>query len=147
MDYAAIASALAARYASGAMTAPTGYRAIRVSTYQPAEGPPPLPCVFVFPPEAGTFDTGNGTRTGEHDWTVRLLYDQAGDLARQTAALLAWAAVFVDQLKASVQLGGTVVSATMTGYKIGYFSYADMMYAGIEGTVHVVTSEAWAATA
>ena len=147
MDYTAIATALAARYAAAQMTAPTGYSAIRLSTFQPPEDVPPLPCVIVFPPELGTFESGNGTRTGAHDWTVRLMYDQAGDLARQSAALLLWASVFVDQLKASVTLSGTVVTAVLTGYRIGFFSYADKMYAGIEGIVHIVTSEAWSATA
>jgi hypothetical protein len=147
MDSTAIATALAARYAAAQMSAPAGFRAIRTSTYKPAEDVPPLPCVMVFPPTAGTFESGNGTRTGGHDWTVRFLYDQAGDLARQGAALLKWLDKLTDQLRASVTLGGAVVTATTTGYQIGFFGYADKKYAGIELTVHIVTSESWAAAA
>jgi hypothetical protein len=146
-DFAAIATALALRYSASQLTAPTGYRTIRLSTWQPHEDVPPLPCVMVFPPESGTFDTGNGTRTGAHDWVVRFLYDQAGDLARQTAALLAWCPVLFEQLRTSVTLGGTVVSARLDSYKVGYFGYAGKDYAGVEMRVTVVTSEAWAASA
>ena len=146
-DFTAIAAALAARYAPGALTAPTGYDTIRLSTYTPAEAMLPLPCVLVFAPESGEFATGNGTRTGTHDWVVRFYYDQAGDLARQAAALLAWAPVLFDQLRAAVTLSGTAISARLASYRIGYMQYAGDDYAGIEMRVRVQTSEAWAATA
>jgi hypothetical protein len=146
MDYTGIASALATRYA-GTPTPAGGYRALRGASYTPAEDVPPLPWVLVFPPTTGSFDTGNGTRTGSHEWIVRLLYDEAGDLARQTAALLAWAETFADRLKGSVQLGGIVARATLDSYSIGFFGYADKMYAGIEGRVRIITSEPWAAVA
>ena len=146
-DFTAIASALAGRYTAAQLTAPTGYRTIRLSTYTPPEGLPPLPCVLVFPPEDGAYDTGNGTRTGAHTWVVRFYYDQAGDLARQGAALLAWAPVLFDQLRLSAQLGGLVASARLSSYKIGYFGYAGEEYAGIEMRVVVVTSEPWQAAA
>jgi hypothetical protein len=144
MDYTAVATALATAYS----TLPTpagGYRALRLATFQPPEAVPPLPCVMVFPPASGDYESGNGTRKGVHDWKVRFLYDQAGDLARQTAGLLKWAEKFDAQLRTSAQLGGIVVSAILTGYEIGFFGYAGKMYAGIEGTVRVVTSESWAA--
>lgn len=146
MDYTAVATALAAAYS----TLPTpsgGYRALRLSTYKPPEKMLPTPCVIVFPPATGSLESGNGTRIGTHDWKVRLYYDQAGDLARQGAALLKWAEKFDAQLRTSAQLGGIVVSAVLTGYEIGYFGYAGKMYAGIEGTVRIVTSESWAAVA
>lgn len=153
MDYTAIASALAARYAL--MAAPIGYAGLKggKATYTPAEGLPPLPYVLVFPPEQSDFDTGTGTRVSVHDFKVRLLYDQAGDLARQTAALLKWAEVFDGQLRGAVQLGGLtwtgggVARAVLVRQQVGFFNYADRMYAGIEGTVRITASESWAATA
>lgn len=145
MDYTAIATALAARY--GLMTAPTGYRALRTSTFKPEEALGPLPAVLVFPPVDGAYDTGNGTRTGVHKWKVRLYYDEAQDMARQTAALLKWAEVFDAQLRGASQLGGIVTRATLDDYSIGFFNYGSKDYAGIEGTVTVVTSESWAAVA
>ena len=145
--YSAIAQALALRFDAAQMTAPTGYDPVRLSTYQPAEDLPPLPCVLVFAPTEITFTSGNGTRHQGQDWTVRLYYDQAGDLARQAAALLAWLGVFVDQLRDSVQLGGLVTSAVLTRAKSGYLTYAGADYAGIEGTVRITTDEGWSATA
>lgn len=146
-DYTAIATALAARYAPGTMSPPAGYDPVRLSTFKPAEDLPPLPCVLVFAPTEITFGSGNGTRHQAQDWTVRLYYDQAGDLARQAAALLAWLGVFVDQLKASAQLGGIVTSAVLTRARSGYLTYAGADFAGIEGTVRILTDESWAATA
>lgn len=147
MDYTAVATALAAAYS----TLPTpsgGYRALRLSTYKPPEKMLPTPCVIVFPPADGDYESGNGTRKGVHDWKVRLYYDQAGDLARQGAALLKWAEKFDAQLLTNIHLGipATVAEATLTHYQVGYFGYAGKQYAGIEGTVKVVTSEPWAAS-
>lgn len=145
-SFTAIASALAARFAAGAMTAPTGYDAVRVSTALLPNQLPPLPCVLVLP-DTGSFDTGNGTRMAASDFLVRFYYSQAGDLARDSAALLAWLGVLVDQLKAAVQLGGLVDRATVEGWTVGLMTYADQPYSGIELRVRVITSDAWAATA
>jgi len=145
MDYSAIGNALATRY--GTTPTPAGYRALRLATASPGEDLPPTPCILVFAPESGSFDTGQGTRTGVHNWVVRLYYDQAGDLGRQAQALMKWAEQFADQLKGATQLGGIVTRATLDGYKIGFMDYAGKTYAGIEGSVKIVTAESWAATA
>ena len=144
--FPAIAAALAARFAPGTITAPGSYRAMRTATHALPNQLPPTPCVLVFP-ESGTFDTGNGTRTGSSEWTVRFYYDQASDLTRQSVALLAWLGVLVDQLRASVTLSGNVVTARVDGWSIGLLTYADQPYAGIELKVGMVTSESWSATA
>lgn len=146
-DFTAAATALAARYAPAQMTAPTGYKAVKLSTFTPPEAMPPTPCVFVFAPEAGTYDTGGGTRIGEHDFMVRFYYDQAGDMARQAAALLKWMPVLFGQLRQSVNLSSTVDLAHLVSYKTGYITYSGLDYAGIEMTVRVVTSEGWEAVA
>lgn len=145
-DFGAIASALANRFAAAAMTAPTGYRAIRMSTYQLPNKMPPTPCVLVFP-EQGEWRTGSGTRAGGHDFTVRFYYDQTGDMSRAQTGLLAWLTVLADQLRGSVQLGGTVTRATIDNWSMGVLSYAGEDYTGIEFKVHVVTDEPWSATA
>lgn len=147
-DYTTIGTALAARFAAAAMTAPAGYRAIRLSTTALPNQMTALPCVLVFP-DAGSFTTGNTSRFGETTYTVRFYYDQSGDLARAQVALQAWLTVLVDQLKGAVQLGGTaaVARATVDGWQIGRLTYANEDYVGIELTVTVVTTEAWAAVA
>jgi hypothetical protein len=146
VDFAAISQAIAGRYLAAQMTAPTGYRAIRVATDQLPNQLPPLPCVLVFP-EDGDFDAGNGTRLGVHRWTARFYYDQAGDLPRAQAACLAWLTVLADQHKASVQLGGLVVYVRTVSWKIGTLTYAGKDYVGIELGLAVRTSEGWSATA
>lgn len=146
MDYTAVATALAAAYAT--TPTPAGYgKGIRVSTFQPPEALTPLPAVLVFPPASGEYESGNGTRIGTHDWVVRFYYDEAGDMARQTAGLLKWAEKLDAQLRTTITLGGTVVWATLTRYSIGFFQYAGLDYAGIELTVSITTSEPWAAVA
>jgi hypothetical protein len=147
-DYSAIGTALAGRFAAAAMTAPTGYLAVRVSTTALPNEMTPLPTVLVFPGE-GTFDTGNGTRLGTSRWTVRFYYDQTGDLSRAQTALLAWLTVLADQLKGAVQLGGTsmVARATIDSWSIGMLTYGGVDYVGIEFGVSITTTEGWAAVA
>lgn len=146
--FGTIGTALAGRFAAGAMTAPTGYRAIRLSTTALPSQMPPLPCVLLFPDE-GSFETGNGSRLGTQKWTVRFYYDQAGDLSRAQTGLLAWLEVLVDQLKGAAQLGGTatVQRATLDEWKLGTLSYAGEDYIGIEMVVTIVTTEGWGAVA
>jgi hypothetical protein len=144
-DFDAIATAIAARYAPGQVTPPTGYANIRTSTAD-APGNIVAPCVIVFP-EAGTFEPGSGTRIGPSDFLVRFYFEKAADLPRQLTALRKWLTVLVDQHLLSVQLGGTVASCRTMRWSVGLLEYGDQPYAGIELGVHVVTSEAWSPTA
>ena len=143
-DFDAIADALAARFAAGQLTAPTGYLTIRVATAKTPNQLPPLPCVLVFP-DAGEFETANGTRLGTHTFLVRFYYNQIGDMARDVEACRDWLTVLVDQLRTSVELGGTVVYARLDKWRIGQMSYAGADYSGVEMTVTIATSEGWAA--
>jgi hypothetical protein len=145
-DFDAIADALAARFAPGQLTAPTGYLTIRVATAKTPNQLPPLPCVLVFP-DAGTFETGNGTRIGHHTFLVRFYYSQIGDFARDVEACRDWLTVLADQLRASVQLSGTVTRASLDSWKIGQFGYGGNEYSGIEFGIGIVTTEGWAAVA
>ena len=145
-DLYAISTAIAARFAAGQVTPPATFQNIRVATAAPPGAMAALPCVMVFP-DQGQFDTGNGTRLGLHTFTVRFYYGQAGDIARDAVALQKWLTVLADQLRISVQLGGTVARATVDAYKVGYLNYGGKDYSGIELTVGVTTTEGWAAVA
>jgi hypothetical protein len=145
-DFDAIGTALAARFAAAAVTPPTGFGNIRLSTADLPNGVATLPTVLIFP-DTGDFATGNGTRLGIQDWLVRFYYAQTGDLTRDTNALRKWLTVLVDQLRDSVQLGGVVVYARVDGWRVGQLTYAGQDYSGLELRVRVQTSEAWPAVA
>lgn len=99
----------------------------------------------------GTRDVNrNTTRIMDHRFVARFYYSQAGDIARDAAAVQRWTTVLVDQLRGAVQFGGTVPSVTrasVDGYSIGYLRFADKDYAGVELQVGVTTSEPWQAVA
>lgn len=148
MDVDAIATALAGRFASGAVTPPAGYGNVRSSTADLPNQISATPAVLVFA-DSGVFATGNGTRTGESTYTVRFYFAPTLDGTREQAALRKWATVLVDQLRGAVQLGGLagVTRATVDAWSIGILRYGTVDYAGIELGVTVGTSEAWAAVA
>lgn len=145
-DFDAITVALAARFASGVVTPPTGYDNIKISTGDLPGQMLPLPCVLTFP-VSGSFTHFPGKRDSRHEFIVRLYYNQTGDLERDVTALRRWLTVLVDQLKLSVQLAGIVTSAHVTGYNMGVLTYAGITYSGLEMNVSIVTNEAWAAVA
>ena len=145
-DFDAINTALIARFAAAAITPPTGYDNVKISTGNLPEGMFPLPAVLVFP-EGGDFTHYPGKRDSTHQYVVRFYYNQNGDLERDTPALRKWATVLVDQLKISTQLGGAVTLAVVTHWAVGTYDYTPNQYTGIELTVSVVVNEAWAAVA
>lgn len=146
-DFDAISIALAARYAPAQVTPPAGItQNIRVATADVPGQMTPLPTVLVLPLE-GTFATGNGTRTGEHDHAVRFYYAQTADLAREMPAIRKWLTVLVDQLRISTMLGGLVTRAVVVSWKAGVMKYAGLDYSGLELVVRVTTDEGWAAVA
>lgn len=145
-DFDAIAVALAARFAAGAMTAPTGYRAMRLSTADLPGQLVPLPAVLVFP-DNGAFTHSAGKRDSNHDFTVRFYYSQIGDITRDMVALRKWLTVLVDQLRGAAQLAGIVTQAKVMTWKIGTLSYAGEDYSGIELAVSVNVNEPWSPTA
>lgn len=145
-DYDAIAAAIAARFAAGALTAPTGYATIRSSTANPPGAIGPTPAVVVSI-DQGQFVTGNSTRTGAQSWFVRFYFDQTSDLERTEPALRKWLTVLRDQLKGATQLAGLVDLAVIQSFRVGILAYGGVDYTGIELTVHTATSEGWVATA
>ena len=145
-DFDAINTALVARFAAAAITPPTGYDNVKISTGDLPTGMLPLPAVLVFP-ENGEFTHYPGKRDSVHTFIVRFYYNQNGDLERDTAALRKWLTVLVDQLKISTQLSATVTLAVVRSYTVGTFEYTPNTYTGIELTCELVVNEAWAAVA
>jgi hypothetical protein len=151
-DFDAINTALVARFAAGAMTAPTGYDPITLATGDlPDAGLFPTPCVLVFP-DHGTYDQrAAGKRDSTNIFIVRFYYNQLSDLERDYVALRLWLGVLSDQLRASVQLGGLtwssgvrvgeVTRVKVDDWKIGILTYANTKYTGIELTVSVLVNE------
>lgn len=138
-DMDAITVALAARFASGAMTAPTGYDPITISTGNLPDQLLPTPCVLTFP-AAGAFEQFGAKRDGVHEFIVRFYFNQTADLERDTVALRKWLTVLLDQLFGAVMLGGIVTRALINAYTMGILSYAGQDYTGIELTVAITTN-------
>jgi hypothetical protein len=146
-DFDGIAAALAARFAAAQVTPPAGgYDNIRVATADLPNQMTPLPTVLVYL-DSGDFTAFPGKRDGRSEWSVRFYYNQTGDLPRDMKALRLWAAVLIDQLKISTQLGGIVTLARVDSFRIGILNYAGIDYTGLELGVGIVTNEAWAAVA
>jgi len=147
-DFDAITTAIAGLYAPGQVTPPVGETNIRSSTGDAPNELGPLPFVLIVP-VSGDFATGNGTRTGGHDFLARFYLDQAAqaDFSRDLPRLRKWLTILVDQLRTSVQLSGTVTSARVMSWRLGVMQYAGADYSGLELGIHVVTDEGWAASA
>lgn len=145
MDYLGDADAIAALYPS--LTPPAGLTAIREATARPPTTPGSTPAVYVTLDES-KLETGNGVRAGVSVYLARFYFAEAADLARDSAALAAWATVLVDVLKDHVQLDGrtNVARCVTDGIKIGLLPYSGRFYAGIEQRIKLTTSEAWLGT-
>lgn len=145
-DYDAIATALAARFAAGQMSPPSGQLAIRSSTATLPGKVTATPVVLVFP-DSGTYEYGASTRQGDARFRVQLIYSMGLDMPRDSVGLRKWIGVLSDQLKAAAQLGGIVASARVAGWKTAKISYGGDEFNGIELDVDIVTAEPWSATA
>lgn len=147
-DFDAISGAIANRFSAAQVTPPGGETNIRSSTGDAPNQLSALPCVIIVP-VGGGFTTGNGTRTGAHDFLARFYLGQAAqaDFSRDIPRLRKWLTVLADQLRTSVQLGGTVTAARLMTWKLGLMTYAGQDYSGLELGITVVTDEGWAAVA
>jgi len=146
IDFDAIATALAARYAPGLMSPPSGLGALRLSTATLPQQVSVTPAVLVFP-DSGTLEYGSSTRQGDALMKLQFLYSMGVDMARDSVALRKWLGVLLDQLRGAAQLGGIVASARVTGWRTVKITYGGGDFNGIELDVAVVTIEAWTATA
>ena len=144
MDLAAVATQLAVRFGPTAITPPTGYDDVALSTHLLPQAIGTTPTVIVFPPDI-TYNYPTANRTGDATFPVRFYIAQTGDLSAATTAVYAWYSVLVDQLVGNVQLGQSstgVTHALVMGSRIGHLTYADTEYLGIEFAVvvHLVES-------
>ena len=146
IDFDAIATALAARYAPGLMSPPSGLGALRLSTATLPQQVSVTPAVLVFP-DSGTLEYGSSTRQGDALMKLQFFYSMGVDMPRDSVALRKWLGVLLDQLRGAAQLGGIVASARVTGWRTVKIAYGGDDFNGIELDVSVVTTEAWTATA
>src|SRR3990167_1145441 len=121
MDALAIADALAAKFASGTLTPPTGYGAIRTATARTPNAIPTSPFLLVTLPEGEIIIEGQWAK--HHlDFDVEFHYAQySGDKPRDMAAMLAWLP--------------KLLTATLTGIEKTLpmdYEYAILPYAGVE---------------
>lgn len=138
MDISAIASAIAARFAS--VTPPAGQQAVALSTADLPSGITSTPAALVFPPSGQWSFTAGASRTGDLTFPVRFYIARTADTPRATAAVNAWHSVLVEQLVGQLALGqsaGGVTHSFITGSQAGTLTYADIEYVGIELTVEV----------
>ena len=144
LDLKAIADALAALYAPGVVTPPTGYPNIIASTATPPNALPQSPYVVVWA-TSGEITYNPGQRRGEHEFTVDFHYAKhEGDIPRASAALLSWLGVLLNCLHGQMMLGlaPIVMKAVVVSYSFGAISYAGVVFDGITLTVRVWTQEA-----
>ena len=111
MNVLTLADALAARYASGTLSAPAGYPAIRLATARVPNVISAFPAVLVFPPD-GEMEivSTSGMATYHLDFMVVFHLGQySGDLARDTAALDSWLGPLLQATFGAMKLGVTGV--------------------------------------
>jgi hypothetical protein len=146
MNLLTIADALAARYAPGVVTPPTGLKNITAATARPPNNIPNTPFVIAWANEGDlNYATTNGMLKGEATFQVAFYYSKAeADIPREYAALMSWAGVLIARLEGQTKLGlaPLVMKAWPLKWEIGALTYAGITYEGITLTVHVWTEEA-----
>lgn len=143
IDFDAIGTALAARWAPGVVTPPTGLGNIRRSTADMPNRLTVLPYVVVMP-DRGTLAPGNGSRLVEADWLVRFHFSRTKDLPRETNACRKWLGILIDQLVVGASLSGPPVAvARVLGYRVGILPYARLDYTGVELNVRTALTHGW----
>lgn len=146
-DFDAIGTALAARFAPGVVTPPTGLQNIRRSLIDLPNQLTMFPTVLVFP-DAGELAEGNGSRLSTAEFLVRFYFARTTNLPRETNQCRKWLGVLLDQLAVGANLSGTPVQvARVMRWKIGVMPYGrrGVDYTGIELGVRCTLFEAWAA--
>lgn len=148
MDVRAVASAIAARYAPGVLSTPTGAAAIRSSSGLSPERIGAYPAMIVSSDE-GTVRVGEGSRLITARWFARLYYSDAasGDLERDITQLEDWTSVLLEAHKVSVQLGGLAAYVRTSSWKIGQLRFAGITYNGVELRLESVHTDGWQPTA
>lgn len=134
MNAYTVAAALAAKFASGTLTPPTGYTAVRVATAAIPNAIPVLPCVLVILPD-GEIIAGSPNADITLNFHVQFHYGKnTGDLARDMTAMLQWLTVLLFAAWADPTLGLSgsqqVKSAYPADFRLAVFTYGGEEYYG-----------------
>ena len=146
-----IADALAARYASGTLTPPSGYSAVRVSTARLPNAIPLSPWVLVMPPSGEVVISSSQEVTLDY----RVLFHYAkntGDVARDMVGMLSWLGILLTATFGQTSLGLSatqyVKSALPGAFRFTVETYGGDEYYGWEITVTVILRDlGWTFTA
>jgi hypothetical protein len=143
-----LANGLAARYAPGTLTPPTGYPPVRASTAALPNNIPTSPWVLVSLP-GGELVLGSGEINHTLNFHVLFHYAKAsGDVGRDMTAMLAWLGVLLAATWADMDIGVTGVrKAYPTTYELVTFTYGGDEYYGWDITVVVDFRETQAMSA
>lgn len=146
IDFDAIGSGIAGRFAPAQVTPPAGLGNIRSSSIDLPNRLTLLPRVLVFP-DRGALAPGDGSRLGTADYLVRFYFSRARDLPRDTNACRKWLGILVDQIRVgeTLGLGAPVAVVRVAGYRVGILPYGRLDYVGVELAIRVTLSMAWAA--
>jgi hypothetical protein len=147
LNVAAMASAIATRFAASTISPPSGYSDVAFATHLLPNAIASLPTALVFPP-SGSWQYGPGRRWGDLTFPVRFYVEAAADRPRAAAALYAWQGTLMDQLEGAydLDLSGQVTHAVITDSSAGTLTYAEQEYVGLEFTVTVHIVQAIAPT-
>lgn len=131
VDFNAIASALATRFSSTYVTAPSGETNIRASTSALPGQIVMEPTVLVLPPEPGGIEMHYtaGTRSGTATYPVHFYLWRIRDNSRNATLCLKWLGALYDQLSGQVHLG---LSSYVTHAVIRNMGVARLTYGGAE---------------
>jgi hypothetical protein len=147
-DFNAIASAIATRFSSANVTAPSSETNVRASTSALPQAISVEPTVLVYPPEITLAYTA-GTRHGVAEFPVRFYLQQIRDNGRNATLVNKWLGSLYAQLEGQVHLGlsGYVAQAVVSAITPGDLTYGGITYLGLEFTVTVSLWEGLSPTA
>jgi hypothetical protein len=152
VDFNAIATAIATRFSSTYVTAPSGETNVRLSTSALPEAIVREPTVLVFPPSI-TLSYGPSLRKATASYPVRFYIYKVRDTGRNATLMNKWIgslyAMLPDTL-AHLGLSSYVTSAVATNIQVGPLTYGEsggIEYHGIELTIDVHIWEGLSATA
>ncbi len=148
VDFNAIAEAVATRFTSTYVTAPSGEDTITQATSALPAAITDEPVILVFPPTSIELHYGPGTRSGIATYPVRFYIYKVRDLPRNTTLLNKWLGALYAQLDGQVHLGlsSYVTHAVVTNIRVGPLTYSGTEFHGIELTVEVHIWEGLSAT-
>jgi len=140
-DALVIGEALAAKYASGTLTPPTGYPAVRVSTAKLPNNIPVTPWVLVVLPDGEVqIDSSQQVTLNYH---VIFHYGKSsGDTARDMSGMMSWIGLLLAATFSGTTLGVSatqfVKSALPSTFRLTVETYGGDEYYGWDITVTVI---------